>query len=77
MGSSVGDPDCCGGFGNIDFRQVVTALRCTVAVPGGRGTAGSRRFPSRVGGTTALPGNGGGATSHWVGERAWGAGFKF
>lgn len=45
MGSSVGDPDCCGGFGNIDFRQVVTTLRCSAAVPGGRKDRGFAPLP--------------------------------
>lgn len=59
MSSSLAGPDCCGGLGNIDFRQVMMWLghagtgRGILMATGLAGTASNARWAG-----LPLPGNG-------------------
>lgn len=47
MSSSVAGPDCCGGLGNVDFRQVRTRPRGRESREGSRGRVGLPASSSR------------------------------
>lgn len=76
MSRSVAGPDCCGGLGNIDFRQVLSGKASGEPADGPRRPAEPAargcRLQRLVGGPTVTRQRGRGEASGWAGACAWG-----